>query len=102
MTTNPSPGGSQEPPNFSEKILRLIAEERSRQDAQWGGPSHDDRHTPLEWMDYIGQQLEKFAKNLIVRGENYCTTPDARQRFVKIAALSVAALESFERKDVQQ
>lgn len=81
------------------KVVDMIAEERARQDQQWGGPAQDDKHEPLEWMEYIGQQLEKFAKNLIVRGEPYCDTPDARQRFVKVAALAIAALESFERKD---
>ncbi len=85
----------------SSKVQQAIADERSRQDAQWGGPPHDDKHEPMDWMDYIGQQLEKFAKNVIVRGQDYCATPDARQRFVKIAALSVAAMESFERKDAQ-
>lgn len=80
-------------------VLSEIVAERGRQDEQWGGPSHDDQHSQMDWMDYISQQVEKYAKNVITRGDAYMSTPDAHQRFVKIAALAVAALESFDRKN---
>jgi hypothetical protein len=79
-------------------VLGEVAVERARQDAQWGGPAHDDTHDPGDWMEFVGQQLEKFACQMMLRGQSYYMTPDARQRFVKIAALSIAAVESMDRK----
>lgn len=83
---------------ISQSVLALVGDKREVQDAQWGGPEHDDKHTKLEWMDFISKQVEKFAVNLINRGDAYMDTPDAKDRFVNIAALAIAALESFERK----
>lgn len=80
-------------------VLEAIQAERARQDAQWGGPAHDDAHSLFDWIDFIVAQAEKFGRQTVARGEAYWTTPDARQRLVKIAALAVAALESLERKD---
>ena len=79
------------------RVFDEIMAERARQDAQWGGPTHDDTHDPSDWMDFVASQLEKFAHAMLARGESYYATPDARQRFIKIAALSVAAVESMDR-----
>lgn len=80
------------------QIYGAIQAERDRQDEQWGGPAHDDKHNAGDWMDYITHQVEKFAMGLMSHGKNYYATPDARQRFIKIAALCFAALESAGRK----
>lgn len=80
-------------------VMDEIQQERQRQDQQWGGPEHDDTHDPLEWVGFIADQQEKVAIGAIQRGESYYATPDCRQRFVKIAALAVAALESMDRKE---
>jgi hypothetical protein len=80
-------------------VFNEIREERQRQDEQWGGPEHDDTHDPLAWVGFIADQQEKVAVGAITRGESYYTTPDCRQRIVKIAALAVAALESMDRKE---
>lgn len=79
-------------------FLNDILSERERQDEQWGGPSADDKHTQMEWMDYIGCQLEKWAKSLFNRGESYMETPDSKMRFIKIAALTLAYYQSTVRK----
>ena len=83
------------------KVFDEIMAERTRQDAQWGGPSHDDTHDPSDWMNFVANQLEKFAHSMLHRGESYYTTPDARQRFIKIAALSIAAVESMDRSQLK-
>lgn len=83
------------------RVFDEIMAERTRQDAQWGGHSHDDTHDASDWMEFVAQQLEKFANNMLARGESYYATPDARQRFIKIAALSVAAVESMDRSQVK-
>jgi hypothetical protein len=35
-----------------------IESERQRQDAQWGGPAHDDRLAGWEWQRYILKQAQ--------------------------------------------
>lgn len=64
--------------------LADVIEERRRQDAQWGGPEHDDDHAAGDWFGFIEKQMMK-------------TTAPRRERFVKIAALAVAAIEALDR-----
>lgn len=69
-------------------IIAEILAERARQDKQWGGSKHDDEHVAGEWLEFIANQAEKMA---------YIPT-DARMRFIKIAALAIAAIESIDRR----
>jgi hypothetical protein len=73
-----------------------VAEERKRQNNQWGGPYHDDAHDWYDWSDYIGKQLSR-----LIKATNKSQATERRQRFVKIAALAVAALESMDRKQAR-
>ena len=70
---------------LSQPIADVLAE-RARQDAQWGGPSHDDQHDPVDWSHFIEEQAYWGREQ------------DPRRRFIKIAALAVAAIESIDRK----
>lgn len=69
------------------KILQEIEDERSKQDAKWGGPSHDDTHTVYEWGLFIHQQIQRYDKE----------RSNFRSSMVRIAALAVAAIESYDR-----
>lgn len=62
--------------------------ERDNQDKQWGGPEHDDKHNEFDWVFFIDKQLS-------------CVDDfdDVRGRFVKIAAIALAAVESIDRKE---
>lgn len=71
-----------------QHILEEIKAERSAQDAQWGGAEHDDEHDSSEFCGFIAAQIEKCDHG---RG------PDVRERLIKIAALAVAAVESYDR-----
>lgn len=67
-----------------------IQAERSRQDQEWGGPAHDDQHEVTDWLEYIGKQHGRAFR---------ASGPDeARERFVKIAALAAAAVERLDRQ----
>jgi len=72
-----------------EKIIEEIRVERAAQDAQWGGPEHDDEHSMEEFGGFILRQL-----NLCNGGRGH----DVRERFIKIAALAMAAVESHDRR----
>jgi hypothetical protein len=83
--------GSHKCPGFTRESHQLfifteVAQERERQDRQWGGPEHDDEHSVLDWAQFIAKQF------CLVRED-----ANARQRFVKIAALAIAAVESIDR-----
>ena len=71
------------------QILQEIRDERERQDQQWGGRTHDDNHSYADWIDYMEHQASLL--DLRIGG-------NARERFIKIAALALAAVESIDRK----
>jgi hypothetical protein len=72
-------------------VIADVIAERKRQDEQWGGPAHDDLHDAGDWGAYIRHQLKRLV------GVNYAES-FARERFIKIAALGMAAAESLTRK----
>lgn len=79
----------------TEIIFEEIAEERARQDSKWGGPQIDDcRKTPECWC----QDLEAYI--VWARQMNRMGSPEKyRRRMLQVAALAVAACESFDRKE---
>lgn len=74
-------------------ILQEIANERTAQDKQWGGPKHDDRHDLIDWLDFIESQATRSR-----RYEWELSWELKRTRLVKIAALAIAALQSGDRR----
>jgi hypothetical protein len=66
-------------------IFGDLAQERLAQIRKWGGRAHDDLHSHEAWSEFIAKQLSYYKAN------------NDRSRLVKIAALAVAALESFDR-----
>ena len=73
-----------------DSIYRQITLERDRQDRQWGGPDHDDHHTPNDWVAYITKHLGKAV--------HWPWTPVTfRHQMVVVAAIAVAAIEWVDR-----
>ena len=83
-------------PDSIDRIVMELKERRDKQDAEHGGPEHDDTHTPGQWVSYIRQ----FAG----RAEYQSQFPDdlSRDRYednlFDVAALAVAAIQSSRRK----
>lgn len=85
-----------------------VIAERNRQDQQWDGPEHDDDHTSYDWSAFIHHHTAKLhllrREHGRLRGEPHewvesdGPAPDYRERLVKIAALAVAAIESYDRR----
>lgn len=73
------------------KVIAQVIQERRMQDRQWGGATHDDTRSYAEWIDYIEHQFSLL--DLRVGG-------NARERFIKVAALAVAAAEMIDRKAI--
>lgn len=72
------------------EVLTEVANERDRQDEKWGGPGHDDTHDSDDWVHFIELRC--------VRALQAKTGVSYRVRMVQIAALAVAAIQSFDRK----
>jgi hypothetical protein len=68
-------------------VLADISAEREAQDAKWGGSDHDDDHADSDWLCYIRKHAARAEESHAV----------FRQQMVRIAALAVAAIESFDR-----
>jgi len=69
--------------NATGRVLDEVRAERDRQDAKWGGPAHDDEHSMGDFMRFIQQRAGPCP---------------SRKALIQIAALAVAATESFDRR----
>jgi hypothetical protein len=63
-----------------------ISDERTRQDDEFGGPTHDDTHNMQFWRDHV---LKFICRYTIV---------PQRDSAIKIVALCFAIIESIDRK----
>lgn len=75
-------------------IIAEIHAERDKQDAQWGGPEHDDGHTSDEWFGFIEKQTSAYRAEA---SPYVAMDASARGRLVKVAALAIAAIEAIDR-----
>lgn len=75
-------------------VMNEIATERERQNKKFGGPDADDqRKAPQDWCNDIEAYIA-WARQMDRMG-----SPDKyRRRMMQVAALAVAACESFDRK----
>lgn len=79
--------------NGMPEIFQAVIVERHAQDRQWGGPEHDDKHIPQDWEGLIGMHAALLTD---VDG-NGLPRADYRQRLITVAALAVAATQSWDR-----
>lgn len=70
-------------------IWAEIQEERERQSKNWGGAQHDDQHTPNDWIAFIAYHAGRGSYRA-----------NFRTQMVKVAALAVAAIESWDRRSI--
>jgi hypothetical protein len=74
------------------KVLSEVQEERRRQDEKWGA-AHDGGHSFGRWIDLIDIQLTNAVG---LPNEQF------RRHMVKVAAIAVAAVESYDRNGKRQ
>lgn len=73
-----------------QTIYAEIDSERAYQDGKWGGTAPDDARTQSEWEGWIKEYSQ---------GEGRAAGRAFRERMLKTAALAVAALEAYDRKN---
>ncbi len=71
------------------QVISDVEDERLRQEDQWG-VVNDDRNTLADWLIYI----QKFSLKASREEPN---SAEQRRRLIQVAALAVAAAESFDR-----
>lgn len=80
----------------SAAIIEIILE-RQRQDEKHGDASHDDGHFDYEWQNFIRERVDRLVHDFR-RNDVSVSDTDFRKEMVEIAALAVAAIESYDRK----
>jgi len=73
-----------------EQVLTDVRTERGRQEAEWGGQYTDDKNTQSDWLRLIEHQIHQARYH----------KAEFRERMIKIAALAVASVESYDRGQV--
>lgn len=70
-----------------------IADERARQDAQWGS-AHDDMHVTSDWVEFIC----KHANRAVTTTSGHVSPEHFEKQMIRVAALAVAAVQSMRRQ----
>lgn len=88
-----------------DRTLLDVLDERARQYGKWGGggqedcAEHDDTHSRGDWLRFVQKQVGlAFVHIDGVDDTDAEHGPRYRARLVKIAALALAAIESFDRR----
>lgn len=76
-----------------DRIIEDIRKERGHQDEKHGGTDHDDSHYPGDWCLILAKYLGR-ASAVTMDAESDAAF---RESMVKVAAVAVAAIESFDR-----
>ena len=77
--------GAERVTSFTEAVLRMVRDERYRQDEKWG----EQNHTPDRWLAILGEEFGEACKgNLEGLQIKYVT------ELIEAAAVAVAAVES--------
>ena len=73
-----------------EEAWKWVLAERRDQDSIWGGEGHDSNHSIGDWAHILSNQSGKAN----IEALNGCNIYAARDRWTKIAAVALAAIES--------
>lgn len=80
-----------------EGILLEVSAERARQERKWGLPYTDDRWSASDWHEMIAD-YNGWARRMWTMG----SLSKARNRYIQVAALAVAAVEAIDRAEARQ
>lgn len=85
-------------------VLDEIQQERQRQDAKWGEQNHD----PVTWLAILTEEVGEVAEQSLKAASEATNGLDVlashhrslyRQEMMQVAAVAIAALESFDRNE---
>jgi hypothetical protein len=90
---------------IEQSLSKEISALRLAQDAQHGGPEHDDTHTPIEWIGLIESYTHRAQYSWKETGDGgfgHLNLPMYEGNLLQVAALAVAAIQSSRRKRAAQ
>ena len=76
-----------------EAIMAAVAEERVRQDEQWGGAANDQKHGPQTWLAILGRQVGHVCEQDLVDATE--DQRNLRAELVQVAAVCAAWAEAL-------
>lgn len=76
-----------------ELVFDEIIRERMSQDAEHGGPPHDDSLSENEWIAILARHV-----GLAAGDKAEVNAARFRRQMIRVAACAVAAVESFDRR----
>lgn len=80
-------------PTTNQTINKEIQTERERQDKKWGKQDH----TPHYWMVILMEEVGEAANAICGKAHDY---KNYREELIQIAAVAVAAIESYDRSQL--
>ena len=83
--------------NRREAIYKEIENEREYQQGRWGNETDDTLNEPFYWASYISKYSTNFMKGLFPPFPTD-NVDLFRESMIKVAALSIAAIESLDRQ----
>ena len=75
-------------PNETTKVENDIYNERARQDEKWG----EQNHLPSTWLLILIEEVVEASESLLKENDT-----SYREEMIHVAAVAIAALESFDR-----
>jgi hypothetical protein len=78
------------------QALKLIWEERSRQDTKWG----QQNHSAIVWLGIITEEVGEFAETVLHRLFGGPKAGNMKHELIQIAAVGVAMVQAFTRNDM--
>jgi len=78
--------------NQNDTVIDLVVAERKRQDRKWG----QQNHGPDGWLTILVEEVGEVARAILEGDAN-----SYKKEMVQVAAVAVAALESFERGNAE-
>ncbi|MGN6561740.1 MAG: hypothetical protein ACTHMU_03690 [Thermomicrobiales bacterium] len=85
-----------------KRAVRDAVEERTRQEIKWG----EQNHAPIYWLGILTEELGEIAKEAIeareyTGRENAGNGDRYRAELVQLAAVALAAIESYDRNEAR-
>jgi hypothetical protein len=79
-------------------VLRDVIEEREKQDKKWG----EQNHAPAVWQNILMEEVGAASKAVLDYVFGSGSVEDYRAEMVQVAAVAIAAIESFDRRKVKK
>jgi hypothetical protein len=84
--------------NSDRTLYVELGNRMAEQDAQWGGPEHDDTHTQIEWCRFINNHTWRAYHNPPMHDEIDLPPLRFEDKMLDVAALAIQAIKSSRRK----